>query len=267
MSILYEKKENQIAYITINRPQVMNAIDPEANRQLEKAWLDFRDDPDVLVAILTGAGDQAFCSGADIKRMVPGMGPESRLYGTERRVGFIRGPGCGGITREIEIYKPIIAAVNGYALAEGLEIALACDIILASENAFFGLPQVGLGVIPGAGATQRLPRMIPFKKAMEMILTGERIDAQEAYRLGLINKVVPLDRLLPEAEAMALKICEKGPIAIQAAKEVVLRGMRLSLQEGLLLEASMLDDLLETEDAREGARAFVEHRKVHFRGK
>lgn len=266
MSIIYEKK-GQMAYITINRPHVLNAIDPKTNQELEKVWLDFRDDPEVWVAILTGAGDKAFCSGVDLNKSAPGMGPKSALMGAERRQGFSRGPGFGTITRGFETWKPIIAAINGHCLAGGLEIALACDIRIASDTASFGMTQVRWGMIPGAGGTQRLPRLIPFGKAVELCITGEIISAEEALRYGIINHIVSPEELLEEAQKMAEKICERGPLAVRAVKELILRGMKMPLDEALCLEFSLLNALLETEDAREGFNAFAEKRKPRFKGR
>ncbi len=190
MPIIYEKKD-KIAIITINRPEAMNAIDPETSEELSKAWMDFRDDPSLWVAILTGAGDKAFSAGADLKKMIPFL---ATLSPFERREREEKCPGFGGITRRLNIWKPIIAAINGFCLAGGLEMALACDIRVAAEHATFGLMEVSRGIIPGAGGTQRLPRMIPVAKAMEMILMAQRIDAQEALRLGLVNRVVSRPR-------------------------------------------------------------------------
>ena len=173
----------------------------------------------------------------------------------------------GGITRNLEIWKPIIAAINGYCLAGGLEIALACDIRIASETATFGLTEVSRGIIPVAGGTQRLPKLIPLGKSLEMILTGERIDAQEAYRIGLVNRVVPTGQLLPEAMRLAERICANAPLAVKAAKEAVYRGMNLPLSEGLWLEQQLADPVCQSEDAKEGPRAFFEKRPPVFKGK
>lgn len=261
--IIYEKKD-RTAVITINRPEVMNAIDLETSEELVKVWIDFRDDPDLWVAIITGAGEKAFCAGADIKK----IGEYYRkLTSTERLEKAEKEPGLGGITRNLQIWKPIIAAVNGYCFAGGFEIALACDIRLAAENAVFGLTEVRLGIIPGMGGTQRLPRLIPLAKAMEMILMAQTIDAHEAFRLGLVNKVVPLPELMPTALDMAKRICENGPLAVRAAKKAILRGLNMPLEEGLLLEQYLAEPLRRSEDAEEGIRAFAEKRKPRFKGR
>lgn len=261
MGILYEKKE-RIAFITINRPEVMNAIDWETHQELCDAWTDFRDDPDVWVAILTGAGDKAFSSGADLKKLIPKVAHQTAL---ERMEDESYRPGFGGITKNMKIWKPIIAAINGICLAGGTEMALACDLKVAAENAVFGLMEVQWGIIPGGGGTQRLPRSIPLAKAMEMILLAKRIDANEALRLGLVNKVVPSEKVMPTAEEMAERICKMGPLAVRAAKAAILRGLDLPLDEGLALEDAYQDFLLRTEDAVEGPTAFDEKRLPNFK--
>jgi E-phenylitaconyl-CoA hydratase len=263
MAILYEKK-GRIGLITINRPEAMNAIDPETTEELSKAWLDFREDPDLWVGILTGAGDKAFSAGADLKKLIPFLAKLSPIARREREEKF---PGLGGITRGLNIWKPIIAAINGFCLAGGLEMALACDLRVAADHATFGLLEVSRGIIPGAGGTQRLPRMIPMAKAMEMILLAQRIDAQEALRLGLVNRVVPLPEVLPTAMKMAEAILQNGPLAVRAAKEAVLRGLSMTLEEGLRLECVLQSYLLTTEDAVEGPRAFAEKRKPQYKAR
>ena len=262
MPILYEQKD-RVVTITINRPDAMNAIDPETHDELIDAWIRFRDDPEAWVAILTGAGEKAFSAGADLKKLIPqafasagtGRGRSHNDYG------------LGGITRGLEIWKPMIAAVNGYALAGGLEQVLACDLRAAAEHATFGLTEVRWAIMPGAGGTQRLPRALPLAKAMEMILTAETISAQEAYRLGLVNAVVPLPELMPTARRWAQTLCERGPLAVRAAKEAVIRGLSLPLADGLRLEAFLSGTLRGTEDAIEGPKAFAEKRKPAFKAR
>lgn len=263
MSVKFETTD-KIAIITISRPLAMNALDGETMDLLNKVWIDFRDNPDLWVAIITGAGGKAFCAGADIRYLAKYHRTKTAI---ERKAKADTEPGMGGITRNLEIWKPIIAAVNGYCLAGGLEIALACDIRIASETATFGLTEVSHGIIPGGGGTQRLPRLIPFGKSLEMILTGDKIDAQEAYRLGLVNKVVPPDRLLPEAMKMAERICQNAPLAVQAAKEAVYRGLVLPLSEGLRLEQFLAEPVCQSEDAQEGPMAFFEKRPAQYKGK
>jgi enoyl-CoA hydratase/carnithine racemase len=256
MALLYEKK-GKVAYMTINRPRALNAVDPETLQELSQALLDFRDDAERWVAILTGVGERAFCVGADIKDMLPVL--------EEIRNEWWRIPPT--VLRGLELWKPIIAAINGHALGGGLELALACDLRIAAENATFGVPEVTLGIIPGWGGTQRLPRAIPAAKAAELLFFGQRIDAQEAYRIGLVNKVVPLSQLLPTAEEWAQRLCEIPPLAVRAAKEAMIRGVEMSLEEGLRLEAKLEDFLFATEDHREAKEAWLEKRKPVLKGK
>ncbi|MEE8413700.1 MAG: enoyl-CoA hydratase-related protein [Dehalococcoidales bacterium] len=256
MAIDYTK-EGRIAIFTINRPEAYNAIDVSTNQELRDALVDFRDDPELWVGIITGAGEKAFCGGADIKNMIPFM-KEMRNRPGEFPTTLMRG---------LELWKPVIAAINGVALGGGLEIALACDIRRAAENARLGTPEVTLGLIPGWGGTQRLPRMVPWCKAAEIILMGKPIDAQEAYRIGLVNKIVPLPELMPTARKWAEDICKAGPLAIRAAKEAMIRGTSMALEDGLRLENSLFAGLLDTEDFDEGMTAFTEKRKPVFRAR
>lgn len=251
------KREERIATITINRPETMNAMSVGAWQELNKALEEFRDDSEAWVAIITGAGEKAFCSGADIKEMVPFM----------KEVTHTPWLGPPLNVRDLEIWKPIIAAINGLALGGGLEIVLACDIRIASENARLGLPEVRWSLIPGWGGTQRLPRMVPWCRAAEIILMGRAVDAQEAYRLGLINKVVPQKDLMPTARQWAQEICQLGPLAVRAAKEAMIRGTSTPLEEGLRLELDLLREIFETGDYQEGVRAFIEKRKPIFKAK
>ncbi|HXG16618.1 MAG TPA: enoyl-CoA hydratase-related protein [Calidithermus sp.] len=261
-TVLYEQKD-RVVTITINRPEAMNAIDPETHEALVAAWTRFRDDDEAWVAILTGAGDRAFSAGADLKKMIPAAFSGGRGYDPVAHNAY----GLGGITRGLEIWKPMIAAINGFCLAGGLEQALACDFRIAAEHARFGLTEVRWAIMPGAGGTQRLPRVVGLTRAMEMILTAEPIDAQEALRIGLVNRVVPLPRLMEEARALAETLCERGPLALRAAKEAVLRGLSLPLADGLRLEAFLAGTLRGTEDAAEGPRAFAEKRKPNFKAR
>ncbi len=258
-TVLYEVKD-RIATITLNRPEAMNSIDPETQHALVETWTRFRDDPDAWVAILTGAGDKAFSAGADLKKLIPAA------FGRSGGSGH-NALGLGGITRGLEIWKPMIAAINGHCLAGGLEQALACDLRLASPNATFGLTEVRWAIMPGAGGTQRLPRAMPLAKALEMILMAKALTAEEALRYGLVNAVVPLPELLSTARQWAAKICECGPLAVRAAKEAVLRGLSLPLSDGLRLEAFLSGTLRGTEDAVEGPKAFAEKRKPDFKAR
>jgi len=256
--VLYEQKD-KIVTITLNRPEAMNSVDPETQEALIEAWTRFRDDDTAWVAILTGAGEKAFSAGADLKKLIP------RTFAPGQRRD--RDAGLGGITRGLEIWKPMIAAVNGHCLAGGLELALACDLRLASPNATFGLTEVRWAIMPGAGGTQRLPRAVPLAKALEMILMAQTIDAAEAYRIGLVNKVVPLPELMPTAVQWAQTLCERGPLAVRAAKEAVIRGLTMPLADGLRLEAFLSATLRQTEDAVEGPKAFAEKRKPEFKAR
>jgi len=257
MAIDYQK-EGKIAIFTINRPEALNSMNVPAARELHKAMVDFRDDPELWVGIITGAGDRAFCAGADIKDMLPFL-----------KENLQNSPWAMPDTpmRGLDLWKPLIAAVNGMALGGGLEIALACDIRIASEKARFGVPEVTLGLIPGWGATQRLPRMVPRCKAAELLLTGKPIDAQEAYRIGLVNIVVPPEAVMTTAREWAEIICQAGPLAVRAAKEAMIRGSSLTLEDGLRLENALEAYLMSTEDYTEGTNAFVEKRKPDFKAK
>jgi len=257
MAVVEYKKEERIATFTINRPEAMNALNFEVLRRLYEAFVDFRDDPETWVGIITGAGERAFCAGADIKETLPSLkkptappwlAPSAHMRG-------------------LDLWKPLIAAVNGMALGGGLEVALASDIRIASEKARFGLPEVTLGLLPGWGGTQRLPRMVPWCKAAEMLLTGRIIDAQEAYRIGLVNIVVPPEQVMPTAKEWAQAILRAGPLAVRAAKESMVRGYSLPLEDGLRLEASLNTYLATTDDFDEGISAFLEKRKPVYKGK
>ncbi|MFC1873968.1 enoyl-CoA hydratase/isomerase family protein [Chloroflexota bacterium] len=256
MAVDYEK-DGKIAIFTINRPEALNSINVQAIKELHKAMVSFRDDPKLMVGIVTGAGDKAFSAGADIKDMLPFIKKIRRQPWRFPPVPM----------RGLEIYKPLIAAVNGLAVGGGLEIALACDIRIAAENARFGCPEVNLGLLPGWGATQRLPRVMPWAKAAEMIFTGKPIDAQEAYHFGLVNRVVPQDKVMSTAREIAEAICQVGPLGVRAAKEAMLRGYSLPLDEGLRLENSLFHYLLGTDDYEEGSAAFTERRKPNFKSK
>lgn len=258
-TVLYEQKD-RVVTITLNRPDAMNAVDPETHEALIDAWLRFRDDDSAWVAILTGAGDKAFSAGADLKTFVPA---EAGGGGGIRRKEY----GFAGITKGMEIYKPIIAAINGFCLAGGLEQALCCDLRVASTTARFALTEVRWAIIPGGGGTQRLPRAIPLAKAMELTLLAEPIDAQEALRIGLVNKVVEPSQVMPTALAWAQTLCERGPLALRAAKEAILRGLSLPLTEGLRIEDMLSASLRGTLDAVEGPKAFAEKRKPRFLGR
>ncbi|MBI5529450.1 MAG: enoyl-CoA hydratase/isomerase family protein [Deltaproteobacteria bacterium] len=263
MSIRTER-DGHVFVITIDRPEARNALSLEMTRALCEAWRTLRDDAELRVAILTGAGDNAFCAGADIREI--GAWYRS-MTPIERRERAEREPGLGGITRNLDPGKPVIAAVNGHCLAGGLELALACDLRVAAVHATFGLPEVKRGIMPGAGGTQRLPRAVPLGAALEMLLTGDPIDAATALRLGLVNRVVPADRLLDEARALAGRIALCAPLAVQTARAAAYRGLNLPLADGLRVEQMHAEPLRATEDAAEGIRAFVEKRAPEFKGR
>lgn len=258
------ERDGAIAILVIDRPEARNAIDPQTGAALVRAWIDFRDDPALRVAVLTGAGGDAFCSGADLRAVSAfhrDLTPSERLRRAESE------PGLGGITRNLEIDKPILAAINGHCLAGGLEIALACDLRIAADNATFGLPEVTRGFVPGAGGTQRLPRLIGPERALLLILSGRRIDAAEALRIGLVSQLVPAARLRDEAVALATRIAANAPLATRAAKAAVWRGLDLPLEAGLRLEQLLAEPVRQSEDAREGVAAFLEKRTPKFEGR
>ena len=256
-NVLYEKK-GPIAYVTLNRPKVLNALDQRTWQDLRAAFEDARDDADVRGVILTGAGDKAFIAGADISELaqVTAVQAErSSSYGQE-------------VLNLVEnLGKPVVAAINGFALGGGCETAMACTIRLATESARFGQPEVKLGVPPGGGGTQRLPRLVGKGRALQLILSGEMITAQEAYRIGLVNEVVPAAELIPRAEAILKQIFANAPLAVRYSLEAVNKGLETSQTEGLALEASFFGLCAGTEDKQEGTRAFLEKRAPQFQGR
>jgi len=256
---LLTKIHDGIALVTLNRPQAMNSIDPELNELLLQTWEDISCNPEVRVLVLTGAGDRAFCTGADLKKTMPlAVSAASQLYGAGARpLNF----------GSLQIDKPVIAAINGYALGGGLELALLADIRICSENAQFGLPEVRVGSIPGAGGTQRLIRAVGQSDAMRMLLTGERIGAEEAHRIGLVSKVVPRTDLEDTAIELAKTMAANAPLAMTAVKRLALTGRELPLAHGLELERQAFGLLRDTEDRLEGRRAFAETRAPVFRGR
>ncbi len=256
MSFDYQK-EDRVAIFTINRPEAMNAMNLQTFREWAEVMAEFRDDDELWVGIITGAGDKAFCAGADIKEVLPFLKENAHKLWAWPMTN----------NRKIDMWKPLIAAINGLCLGEGLEIALGCDIRVAGEKARFGLPEVTLGIIPGDGGSQRLPRMIPRCKAAEMLLTGSLMDAQEAYRIGLVNTVVPPEEVMNRAMEYAKKISKAAPLAVRAAKESMIKGCEMPLEDGLRLEYALNSYLTHTEDHEEGRTAFVEKRKPVYKGK
>lgn len=254
-NILYEKR-GAVAVVTINREKQLNAIDGQTSQDMQRVWEDFRDDPNLRVAILTGVGEKSFSTGMDLVATARG---ENQLQG--RPAPF------GGFTKRLPIYKPIIAAINGFCLAGGMELALTCDIRICTPDARFGLPEVRWAIMPGAGGTQRMPRAIPQAWANYLILTAEQMDAETALRIGLVSHIVPKDELMDRALQIANTICERGPLAVRAAKEAIARGMDMPLEHGLAYEDVLLARLMSTEDAKEGPRAFAEKRKPEYKGR
>ena len=257
VNVLYEKKGG-IAYVTVNRPKVLNALNTPTWSDLRTAFEDARDDDAVRGVILTGAGDKAFIAGADISELA-----QAAAFDAQQSSRF----GQQVLDLVENLGKPVIAAVNGFALGGGCETAMACTIRIAAESAKFGQPEVALGLVPGGGGTQRLPRLVGKGRALQLILSGDMISAQEAYRIGLVNEIVPAAELITRAEAILHKIASNGPIAVKFSLEAVHRGMETSQGEGLLLEASYFGLCAATEDKKEGTAAFLEKRAAQFHGR
>lgn len=252
-TILYEKKDH-VAVITINRPDAMNSLTAEMLTGIEDAFQDFNDDPDLWVAILTGAGDRAFCTGLDLKEAAPMLtgGDALGFEDTTKR-------------QFSDVFKPIICAVNGHAVAGGMEMVLGTDIRIASDTAMFGLGEVRWGLVPLGGTHIRLPRQIAWPIAMQLLLTGDSIPAQRAYEACLVNQVVPAAELMDEAMKIATRMCKNGPLAMKTAKEIAVRG--LGLESGFVLEKAIGQKVLDSEDAKEGPLAFSEKRKPVYKGR
>jgi enoyl-CoA hydratase/carnithine racemase len=255
-NVLYQKKES-VAYITVNRPKVLNALSHQTFVDLRAAFEDARDDTAVRGAILTGAGDKAFIAGADIGELA--------------NVTALEAAQSSNVGQEVlnlieNLGKPVIAAINGFALGGGCETAMACTIRVASETAKFGQPEVKLGLVPGGGGTQRLPRLVGKGRALQMILSGETISAQEAYRIGLVNEVVPAAEVMARAEAILKQIFANAPLAVKYSLEAVNRGLETSQSEGQALEAAFFGLCAGTEDKKEGTQAFLEKRAPRFQG-
>lgn len=252
------EKEGRIATLTINRPKALNALNVETLLDIKAAVEIVRDDNDIDVLIVTGAGDKAFVAGADITYMLDINAMQGREFG---RIGQ-------GVFSLIEcISKPVIAAINGFTLGGGCELAMACDFRICSEKSLFGQPEVGLGVTPGFGGTQRLPRLVGTGMAKQLLYTGDTINAQEALRIGLVNAVVPSENLMEYVQKIAKKIASRGAIAVQFCKDAVNEGMQTDIDRAMTIEADIFGLCFATEDQKEGMKAFVEKRKAEFKGK
>ena len=256
-NIIFEKK-NLIAYVTVNRPKVLNALNMATMDELRAAFHDIMNDASVRVVILTGAGEKAFIAGADINELAAHTAVSGKEY-THR--------GQSVLNLIENLGKPVIACLNGFTLGGGCEIAMACTMRLASDNAKIGQPEVKLGIIPGYGGTQRLPRLVGKGRAMQLVLTGEMISAQEAYRIGLVNEVTSSAELIPRAEAIAQKIIANAPLAVQYSLEAINKGLEMTLPEALYLEAVLFSVACSSEDKKEGTTAFLETRQAQFQGK
>jgi enoyl-CoA hydratase/carnithine racemase len=261
--IRYEA-HGRVRLITIDRPAKMNSLDFEANDRLVAAWREFDADDDAHVAVVTGAGAQAFCAGADLKTYTMDF---ARRPAPEFRRRFTNGPGFGGITRNLDVFKPILAAVNGFAISGGFELALACDLRFCSPNAEFALQDAKWGFHACDGGLIRLPQIVGLGHAMEIVLSGDRVDAEHALRIGLVNRIWPQAELLERTMAYAQKLASRSPLSHRFAKEVMKRAVGLPQDEALRLESSSFHDVGLTEDLAEGTTAFRERRDAVFKGR
>lgn len=263
MSDILTEVIGKVQLITINRPDVMNSMDFEANDILIDIWKSFQADPNLRVAVITGAGEQAFCAGADLKTYTQTF---ANYPACEFREKFTNGVGFGGITRNLDIYKPLIAAVNGYAISGGFEIALACDLRFGSPNAKFGLQDAKWGFHACDGGLIRLPQIVGLGHAMEIILSADLVGCEDAFRMGLLNRIIPQEKLLEYSLEYAEKLSRRAPLSHRMAKEVMKRSIGLSLDEALKLESSSFKNVGESADLKEGLAAFKEKRSAEFRG-
>jgi E-phenylitaconyl-CoA hydratase len=253
------KVDNHVALAVLNRPEAMNSFDSQMREQLYALWDRVQDDDEIRVLIVTGAGEKAFCTGSDLKKTMPPKESYAEL--------MIGRNNPGNMLHKFGTDKPIICAVNGYALGGGLELALACDICIASTNAKFGLTEAKIGSIPGSGGVQRLPRSVSKSDAMLLLLTGDMIDAAEAHRMGIVSKVVPFEDLLPTAHDIAQRIARNAPLAVKALKRLVNQGLDMPLAHALEMDKYMFGLLRDTEDRIEGRKAFQEKRPPSYKGR
>jgi enoyl-CoA hydratase len=249
--------DGRVATVTINRPDKLNALNADVRREFVAALDGLRTDEAVRVVIVTGAGDKAFVAGADIKEFVGRAGYDQ--YGVTKGFGIFEAPE--------RFPKPVIAAINGFALGGGCELAMACDIRIASDRAKLGQPEINLGILPGGGGTQRLPRLVGLGNAYKLLYTGDVVNAEEALRIGLVDEVVPHDQLMERVRALAAQIAEKSPAALQFIKDAIKASVRMSLDEGVRFETTLFGLAFSTEDKEEGVGAFLEKRKAEFQGK
>ena len=251
--------DNGVAVVTLNRPEAHNSVDPAMRSLMHQTWDRIRNDDDILVTIITGAGEKAFCTGSDLKKTMPSQDSFARqVFASQNNGAMISG---------LLMDKPLIAAVNGYAMGGGMELALACDIRLCSDNAQFALSEVKVGSLPGSGGTQRLPRYIGMSDAMLMLLTGDRVDAAEALRTGLVSRVFPQADLLKSAKEIAFKIAANAPLSVKAVKRMVQQGMDMPLGHAIDVERYAFGLLFNSEDRVEGRKAFAEKRKPNYKGR
>lgn len=264
--LIYEKRDG-IAYLTMDRPERRNALSPQMIVEMTNAWRDFRDDKEARVAVLTGTGDKAFCSGADLGLLIPLLS-RAREPENEYDEALLKDRSLmqTALLRDFELYKPVIAAVNGFALAGGMEILQATDLRISAPNSEYGLSEVMRGIVPAGGSLVRLARQIPYCKAMQILLVGDRVGADEALQMGFINEIVPADQLMARATELAERIAENGPLAVAACKEAVIRTSGLPLQDAFKIENEVGGRVMRSKDAREGPLAFMEKRKPVFKG-
>ena len=263
MSIDVELVEPHVAVITLNRPEKRNALDAEHMEALGEAWTRVRDDPDIWTAIVTGAGDKAFCAGGDLKTHIPAFTGDRTGPPPKRRSTMVNVP----ILRGFDLYKPVIAAVNGICVAGGMEMLGGTDLRVAGENAEFGITEVRWSLFPGGGSTVRYPRQLAYIHAMQLLLLGDRVSAQDAFRMGIVNAVVPLGELMDAALGYARIIVRNGPVATQAIKEAVLREQGMPTEQAYYVERHYSRMVFESEDAKEGPRAFAEKREPRYTGR